>query len=71
MELQARFHGVGVSTFDWLGAGAVGGTRATLPVRMLGREYGPRPARIETHDRRDVDDHIDDGAVGQVWNRRS
>ena len=71
MELQARFHGVGMSAFEWLGAGAVGGTRATLSVRMLVRQYGQRPGRLGTHDLQDVDDHIDEGAAGQAWNRRS
>jgi hypothetical protein len=63
MELQVRFHGVGVSAVGWplgyvqwwheLGAG----------VRTLGRRYGQCPARLETQDLRDVEDHIDEGAA--------
>jgi hypothetical protein len=71
MELQARFHGVGVSAFGWLCGMRSCGTTATSAVQTLGRPYGERRARVETHDRRGVDDHIDEDAVGPAWGRGS
>ena len=32
---------------------------------------GSVQSELETHDRRDVDDHIDEDAAGQAWGRRS
>jgi hypothetical protein len=71
MELQARFHGVGVRAFEWRGYICSGGTSATPEVRTLAKQYGQRPGQFGTHDRRDVDDHIDDGGAGQARGRRS
>src|SRR5437899_6890600 len=68
MELQAKFHGVGVSAFGDVEGCGTSGTSATLGVRRLVRRYGQRGDWLETHDRRDVDDHIDE-AAGQEWDR--
>ena len=40
-------------------------------VRRLGRRFGPRRTRLETHDLRGVDDQIDEGAADQAWGQRS
>ena len=55
-----------MSAFGDVRYAAGGSPSTTLSARMLGRRYGPRPARIETHDRRDVDAHIDEDAAGQA-----
>jgi hypothetical protein len=68
MELQARFHGVGMSVIGCVGDVPVA---ATLGLRTLERRYGSRRTRLETHDLRDVDDHIDEGASDQRWGQRS
>src|SRR5258705_12700858 len=69
MELQARFHGVGMSAVGCLRRMCSGGASATADVQTLGRRYGARPTRVETHDLRDVDDHIDADAVAAAWGR--
>jgi hypothetical protein len=65
MELPARSHGFGVGAFGWLG------DRHRRHERDAGRgdagekRDGQRRARLGTHHRRDVDDHVDEAATGR------
>jgi hypothetical protein len=60
-----------MSVVGLCGRCAGGAASATPSVRTLEKRYGQRRMRLETHEFREVDDHIDEGAADQALGRRS